>query len=75
MEDLNLIQTIIQSGPWGLVAVLGWAFWRVIGRREAETKLFYERFIDLSEKQIASSLRMEVALTNVEKCISEKLRA
>lgn len=75
MEDLNLIETIISSGPWGLVAVLGWAFWRVIGRRELETKLFYERFIDLSEKQIASSLRLEVALQNVEKCISEKLRA
>jgi hypothetical protein len=75
MEDLTLVQTVISSGPWGLVAVLGWAFWRTIGRREVETILFYERFIELSEKQIASSLRMEVALGNVEKCSSEKLRA
>lgn len=75
MEEISIIQTIISSGPWGIVAVLGWGFWRTINRREAETRLFYERFIDISEKQIASSLRMEQALGNVEKCISEKLRA
>ena len=53
------------SGPWGLVAVLGWAFWRVQNRKDLEVKGLYERIAQLCEKQISATLRMEQSLRDL----------
>ena len=59
LEVTNMLQA---SGPWGLVAVLGWAFWRVQNRKDNEVKGLYERIGELCEKQISATIRMESSI-------------
>lgn len=62
LELTNLLQS---SGPWGMVALFGWAFWRVQTRKDSEVKSLYERIGDLCEKQIGATMRMEQAVKDL----------
>jgi hypothetical protein len=37
------------TGPYGLVAVLGWAFWRVNEKKDRELKALHEKIVVLAE--------------------------
>jgi len=41
------------TGPYGLVAVLGWAFWRVNEKKDRELKALHEKIVELAEAQTA----------------------
>ena len=43
------------TGPYGLVAVLGWAFWRVNEKKDRELKALHEKIVVLAEAQPPSS--------------------
>ncbi len=77
--DPNMIGTVgsllTASGPYGLVAILGWWIFRITERKDRDLKLVYEKFIELSEQQVAGMARVEAALTLLREAISELKRS
>ena len=59
------------TGPYGLVAVLGWAFWRVNEKKDRELKALCERLGDLSEAQTAAVVKVEAALVALKEAIRD----
>ncbi len=59
------------SGPYGLVAVLGWAFWRVIEKKDYEVKELYEKVAQIAEAQILAISKVEAALVALREAIDE----
>lgn len=63
MTDLTTIAAWLQAtGPYGLVAVLGWAFWRMNERKDAAIRELYEQIVELGRVQTAAVTKMEAAL-------------
>lgn len=63
MSDFSAIATWLQAtGPYGLVAVLGWAFWRMSERKDNAIHDLYEQVAELSRTQTAAVIKMEAAL-------------
>lgn len=60
-------------GPYGFVAVLGWAFWKVNERKDRELKAIYNQMIQLSEQQTAAITKVEAALVALKEAI-DRLR-
>ena len=70
--ELTTIATWIEAtGPYGLVAVLGWAFWRMNERKDAAIRELYEQVGELSRAQTAAITKMEAALVALKEAISE----
>ncbi len=70
--ELTSIATWLQAtGPYGLVAVLGWAFWRMNERKDAAIRELYEQVGELSRAQTAAITKMEAALIALKEAISE----
>jgi hypothetical protein len=59
------------SGPYGLVCVLGWAFWRVNEKKDRELKLLSQQVIDMAEAQTAAMTKMEATLTALKDAIED----
>ncbi len=59
------------TGPYGLVAVLGWAFWRVSEKKDKEVKDLYEKVAQISEAQTAAITKVEAALLALREAIDE----
>jgi hypothetical protein len=59
------------TGPYGLVAVLGWAFWRVNEKKDRELKALHEKIVVLAEAQTAAVIKVEAALVALRDAIDE----
>ncbi|MBK8482459.1 MAG: hypothetical protein IPL40_15050 [Proteobacteria bacterium] len=59
------------TGPYGLVAVLGWAFWRVNEKKDRELKALHEKIVELAEAQTAAVIKVEAALVALRDAIDE----
>ena len=59
------------TGPYGLVAVLGWAFWRVNEKKDRELKALHEKIVELAEAQTAAVIKVEAALIALRDAIDE----
>jgi len=59
------------TGPYGLVAVLGWAFWRVNEKKDREIKALHEKIVELAEAQTAAVIKVEAALVALRDAIDE----
>lgn len=62
------------TGPYGLVAVLGWAFWRLSERKDRELKSLHERLVSMAEAQTAAITKVEAALVALKEAIVELRR-
>ena len=70
--ELSTLGTWLEAtGPYGLVAVLGWAFWRMNERKDAAIRELYEQVAELSRVQTAAITKMEAALVALKEAISE----
>jgi hypothetical protein len=70
--ELGSIATWLQAtGPYGLVAVLGWAFWRMNERKDAAIRELYEQVAELSRVQTAAITKMESALVALKDAITQ----
>ncbi len=70
--DYTSIATFLEaSGPYGLVAILGWAFWKVNERKDAALRELYERVADISTQQTIAINKVEVALVALKEAITE----
>lgn len=68
----STIAEILQAtGPYGLVAILGWAFWRVNEKKDNELKALHERMVTMAEQQTAAVTKVEAALVALKEAIEE----
>ena len=59
------------TGPYGLVSVLGWAFWRVIEKKDKEVKDLYITVAKITEAQTAAIVKVEGVLLALREAIEE----
>lgn len=63
------------SGPYGLVAILGWAFWRVNEKKDRELKDLHSTVVQMAEGQTAAITKVEAALVALKEAIDEMKHA
>jgi hypothetical protein len=73
--DLSSFTTIAEvlkvTGPYGLVAVLGWAFWRVNEKKDRDMKDLHATVVKMAEAQTAAIVKVESALVALKEAIRE----
>ncbi len=57
------------TGTYGLVAAMGWAFWRMNERKDSAIRELYEQVAELSRVQTAAITKMEAALVALKEVI------
>jgi hypothetical protein len=71
-NDFTSVASWLQAtGPYGLVAVLGWAFWRINEKKDRELKALHEKIVVLAEAQTAAVIKVEAALVALRDAIDE----
>ena len=65
----TLAEILKTTGPYGLVAVLGWAFWHMSDRKDRELKALHEKIVTLAEAQTAAITKVEAALVALKEAI------
>ncbi len=70
-EFTSIASWLQATGPYGLVAVLGWAFWRVNEKKDRELKALHEKIVVLAEAQTAAVIKVEAALVALRDAIDE----
>ena len=70
----TIAEVLMATGPYGLVAVLGWAFWRLSERKDRELKALHERLLSMAEAQTAAITKVEAALVALKEAIVELRR-
>jgi hypothetical protein len=71
-SGLATFAEILQAtGPYGLVAVLGWAFWRINEKKVRELKALHEKIVQLAEAQTAAIVKVEAALVALRDAIED----
>lgn len=71
-NDFTSVPSWLQAtGPYGLVAVLGWAFWRINEKKDRELKALHEKIVVLAEAQTAAVIKVEAALVALRDAIDE----
>lgn len=72
MTELTAIAAWLQAtGPYGLVAVLGWGFWKINEKKDASLRELYEEVTVLSRNQTEAVTKVEAALVALKEAISE----
>lgn len=75
MDELTPVANWLQAtGPYGLVAVLGWAFWRLNEKKDAALHELHEKVLEMGRAQTAAVVKVEAALVALREAIAE-LRA
>lgn len=59
------------TGPYGLVAILGWAFWRINEKKDRELKTLSQKVVTMAEAQTAAITKVEAALIALKEAISD----
>ena len=59
------------SGPYGLVCVLGWAFWRINEKKDRELKALSQKVVEMAEAQTSAITKMETALLALKDAIED----
>ena len=59
------------TGPYGLVAILGWAFWKVSQQKDAALRELYERVAEMGRAQTEAIVKVESALLALKDAIEE----
>lgn len=54
-----------------MVAILGWAFWRVNEKKDRELKALHEKIVELAEAQTTAIVKVEAALVALRDAIED----
>ena len=68
-EYLAVAEFLKATGPYGLVAILGWAFWRVSEKKDEQMKALFDRVSTLAEEQTSALVKVESALSSLRDAI------
>ena len=60
-----------ETGPYGIVAILGWAFWKINERKDAALRELYERVAEMGRAQTEATVKVEAALVALKEAIEE----
>jgi len=72
MEQVSDIATFLEAtGPYGIVAILGWAFWKVNQQKDAVLRELYERVAEMGRTQTEAMVKVEAALLALKGAIEE----
>ena len=67
----TIAELLKATGPYGLVAVLGWAFWRINEKKDRELKSLSQKVVAMAEAQTAAITKVETALVALKEAISD----
>ena len=71
--DPNTLGTIAETlritGPWGIVVVLGWFYWRTASAKDSEIKNLYNRISELTGRQTKAILDVRDAINDLRETI------
>jgi len=73
-EFSTLAQFLAASGPYGLVAILAIAYWKLSQKKDRQMRELFDRVVKLSEAQTAAITKMEGALVALKEAISDLRR-
>jgi hypothetical protein len=59
------------TGPYGLVAVLGWAFWRVNEKKDAALRELFDKVAEMGRAQTEAVTKVEAALVALKAAIED----
>ena len=65
----TIAEVLKATGPYGLVAVLGWAFWRVNEKKDRDMKDLHAVVVKMAEAQTAAITKVEAALVALKEAI------
>ncbi len=72
MEELtNVAAWLHATGPYGLVAVLGWAFWRINEKKDAALRELYDKVAEMGRAQTEAVTKVEAALLALKEAIKD----
>ena len=67
----SIAEVLKATGPYGLVAILGWAFWRVNEKKDRDMKDLHAAVVKMAEAQTAAIVKVESALVALKEAIRE----
>lgn len=70
-EVSGIAEWLTATGPYGLVAVLGVAFWKVSQQKDAALRELYERVAEMGRAQTEAIVKVEAALVALKDAIEE----
>jgi hypothetical protein len=65
----DIAAVLAATGPYGFIAVLGWAFVKTTERKDAELRSIYNKLVGLTEAQTAALTKVEHALVSLKEAI------
>ena len=65
----TIAEVLKATGPYGLVAVLGWAFWRVNEKKDRDMKDLHAAVVKMAEGQTSAITKVEAALVALREAI------
>jgi len=65
----TIVELLQSTGPYGMMAIVGWAFWRVNEKKDKELREFYEQLVKLSETQTETIVKVEMALVGLREAL------
>lgn len=72
MDKLSHIASWLQAtGPYGLVAIVGWAFWRVNERKDAQLRELFNTLAEMGLRQTEAVTKVEAALIALKSAIQD----
>jgi hypothetical protein len=75
MEEISVLAKWLEAaGPYGLVAALAWAFWKVNEKKDAALRELYEEIATLSRTQTEAVFKVEAALAALKDTLSDLVR-
>jgi hypothetical protein len=72
MQDFTSVATWLQAtGPYGLVAVLAWAFWKVNEKKDAQLRELFDKVAEMGRAQTEAVTKVEAALVALKDAIED----
>jgi hypothetical protein len=66
-----IVGFLTASGPYGLVCVIGWAFWKVNEKKDRELKALSQKIVEMAQAQTAAIVGVEAALVALKDAIED----
>jgi hypothetical protein len=71
MNELATIASWLKAtGPWGLVAALGYSLWKLSDKKDASLRELYQEVVQLSRAQTEAVIKVEAALIALKDAIA-----
>jgi hypothetical protein len=68
----ELTSLLEASGPYGVVAILAWAFWRIMQRKDLELREMTDIIVGLAKSQTEAINKTEGALTALTSALRDR---